>query len=180
MFSYPSRIGFAGHELPTTKPPPFDVYIPSTDTWFALTPAPDPVYGCPGPRSVCGLVAFTVPSSSAADGEERTDSSPIPVALLYYGEKAPSSLGHAGAGEFWDDAWVLFAYPGPSLQTAKTEWKKLDLAGTPICHHLRYVSVTLPFRIRETSASGMVPVFLLCGLGRQHPNCSYGRATFHK
>lgn len=132
MFSYLSLTGFAGHELPTAKPPPLDVYVPSTDTWFALTPTPDPVYGCPGPRSVCGLVAFTVPPSSATDAKERTDSNSVPVALLYYGEKAPSSLGHAGAGEFWDDVWVLLAHPD-----AKAQWKKLDLTGALICYSLR-------------------------------------------
>ena len=78
---------------------------------------------------MCGLVAFTVPPSSATDGKERTDSNSVPVALLYYGEKAPSSLGHAGAGEFWDDVWVLLAHPD-----AKAQWKKLNLTGTLICY----------------------------------------------
>ncbi|KAG6334279.1 hypothetical protein ID866_4807 [Astraeus odoratus] len=115
--------GFAGQELPTVTPPPLDVYTPSTDTWSALTPAADPVHGYPGPRSVHGLVPFTVtPSSKQSDK--------VPVALLYHGEKAPSSLGHAGAGEFWDDVWALFASPSSSSPgTISTEWKRLDVVG---------------------------------------------------
>jgi len=33
--------------------------------------------------------------------------SDLAVAALYYGERQPSSEGHAGAGVFWDDVWVL-------------------------------------------------------------------------
>ncbi|KAI6157040.1 galactose oxidase [Pisolithus tinctorius] len=117
--------GFAGYELPNVTPPPLDVYIPSADTWLTLTPSPDPARGYPGPRSVCGLVPFVVPSSTSMDGNNK-----IPVALLYYGEKDPSSLGHAGAGEFWDDVWALVASPGPSLENITTEWKKLDIVGS--------------------------------------------------
>lgn len=34
---------------------------------------------------------------------------PSAVALLYHGEQAPSTHGHAGAGSFWDDVWLLQA-----------------------------------------------------------------------
>ncbi|KAI5981010.1 galactose oxidase [Pisolithus albus] len=119
--------GFAGFELPTVTLPPLDVYIPSTDTWLTLTPSPDPVHGYPGPRSVCGLVPFVASSSSAAVDGKHTNN--VPIALLYYGEKAPSSLGHAGAGKFWDDVWALASSPGSSFETATTEWKKLDTVG---------------------------------------------------
>ncbi|KAI6100354.1 galactose oxidase [Pisolithus sp. B1] len=116
--------GFAGFELPNVTPPPLDVYIPSADTWLTLTPSPDPVHGYPGPRSVCGLVPFVAPSSTAVDGKNN-----IPIALLYHGEKAPSSLGHGGAGEFWDDVWALVSSPSSSFGNAVTEWKKLDIVG---------------------------------------------------
>lgn len=29
------------------------------------------------------------------------------MAILYHGERDASSLGHAGAGSFWDDVWLL-------------------------------------------------------------------------
>ncbi|KAI6015861.1 galactose oxidase [Pisolithus microcarpus] len=119
--------GFAGFELPTVTPPPLDVYIPSADTWLTLTPSPDPVHGYPGARSVCGLVPFVASSSSSTVVNGKHNS--VPVALLYYGEKDPSSLGHAGAGEFWDDVWALVASPSGSFETAATEWKKLDTVG---------------------------------------------------
>ena len=32
---------------------------------------------------------------------------PLGVALLYHGERDASSLGHAGAGTFWSDVWIL-------------------------------------------------------------------------
>ncbi|KAI5988251.1 galactose oxidase [Pisolithus marmoratus] len=116
--------GFAGYELPNVVPPPLDVYIPSSNTWLTLTPSPDPVHGYPASRSVCGLIPFFSSSSTAVDGNTN-----IPIALLYYGEKAPSSLGHAGAGEFWDDVWALVASPNPSFENIVTEWKKLDTVG---------------------------------------------------
>ncbi|KAF8132502.1 hypothetical protein EV363DRAFT_1328620, partial [Boletus edulis] len=40
----------------------------------------------------------------------RTNAPPerLPVALLHHNERDASSVGHAGAGVFWDDAWLLF------------------------------------------------------------------------
>ena len=32
---------------------------------------------------------------------------PSAVALLYHGERDASTLGHAGAGTFWSDVWLL-------------------------------------------------------------------------
>lgn len=114
--------GFAGVELPQVTdgaPPPLDIYTPSTNTWSTVHPAPDPDHGFPGPRSVHGLVPFTT--------SIRTNTSAsVPIALLHHGERDASSLGHAGAGAFWDDAWLLLATPTlPTLQ-----WKKLRVDGT--------------------------------------------------
>lgn len=112
--------GFAGVQLPLLTegtPPPLDIYTPSTDTWSTVYPAPDPEHGFPGPRSVHGLVPFTT--------RARTNTSGIPVALLYYGERDASSLGHAGAGVFWDDGWLLLATPS----TGALRWKKLRAQG---------------------------------------------------
>lgn len=116
------QLGFAGVQLPKItqgSPPPLDIYTPSTNTWSTVYPAPDPEQGFPGPRSVLGLVPFTT-------GARTNTSEPIPVALLYHGEKDASSLGHAGAGVFWDDAWLLLAASSPST----LQWKKLHVDGT--------------------------------------------------
>jgi hypothetical protein len=53
-------------------------------------------------------------------------SNPAAIALLYYGERDASSLGHAGAGTFWDDVWLLEYYP--SGGDANLSWKKVDVA----------------------------------------------------
>lgn len=52
------------------------------------------------------------------------NTSGIPIALLYHGERDASSLGHAGAGAFWDDAWLLLA------TDLTLQWKKLRVDGT--------------------------------------------------
>ncbi|KAF9223076.1 galactose oxidase [Gyrodon lividus] len=117
--------GFAGHELPKVSEgaaPPLDIYTPSTNTWTTVCPAADPENGFPGPRSVHGLVPFTSPVSLG--------SKPVPVALLHHGERDASSLGHAGAGQFWDDAWLLLATPRESSVSADLHWKKLQVIGT--------------------------------------------------
>ncbi|KAH0828774.1 galactose oxidase [Lanmaoa asiatica] len=91
-------------------PPPLDIYTPSTDTWSTVYPVADPEHGFPGSRSVHGLVPFTAAPA---------------VALLYHGERDASSLGHAGAGVFWDDAWLLLTTSSPST----LQWKKLRVTG---------------------------------------------------
>jgi hypothetical protein len=96
-------------------PPPLDIYTPSTDTWTTVYPAPDPGHGFLGPRSVHGLVPFTT-------GTHTNRSRPIPVALLCHGERDASSLGHAGVGVFWDDAWLLLA-----TSTSGLQWKSYAL-----------------------------------------------------
>ncbi|KAF8443984.1 hypothetical protein L210DRAFT_3533359 [Boletus edulis BED1] len=52
------------------------------------------------PDSVHGVVPFVT----------RTNTTPerIPVVLLHHSDKDASSVGHAEAGVFWDDAWLLF------------------------------------------------------------------------
>jgi hypothetical protein len=85
-------IRFAGHELDL-----FDIYDVRGDAWRAVLPAPDPEHGSPGARSVYGLVPFV------------SSRYPRSLALMYHGERGPSALGHAGAGEFWDDVWMIEA-----------------------------------------------------------------------
>ncbi len=96
----PHIAGFAGEELDT-----FDVYDIRADVWRAIAPTPDPEHGSPGPRAVHGFVPFV------------SRRHPRALALLYHGERGPSSLGHAGAGDFWDDVWLLEAGAegGPEL-----------------------------------------------------------------
>ncbi|KAF8548867.1 galactose oxidase [Imleria badia] len=112
--------GFAGIQLPQDTPPPLDIYTPSTNTWSTVYPAPDPEHGYPGARSVHGLVPFV-----AGTHANTFEAGPVPVALLYYGERDASSLGHAGAGVFWDDAWLLLA------SSSALQWKKLRVDGNP-------------------------------------------------
>jgi len=42
---------------------------------------------------------------------------------MYHGECEASNLGHAGAGNFWDDVWALVWRDGA------LRWKKLILEG---------------------------------------------------
>ncbi|KAI6169853.1 galactose oxidase [Pisolithus thermaeus] len=115
--------GFAGFELPNVTPPPLDVYIPSADTWLTLTPSPDPVHGYPGPRSVCGLVPFVAPSSTVVGGNNNN----IPIALLYHGEKAPSSLGHAAPANSGMTCGPLLRPPVPHSGTPQPHGGSLTL-----------------------------------------------------
>ncbi|KAF8546816.1 hypothetical protein OG21DRAFT_1501830 [Imleria badia] len=108
--------GFAGIQLPQDTPPLLDIYTPSTNTWSTVSPAPDPEHGFPGARSVHGLVPFI-----AGTHANTFETWPVPVALLYHGERDTSSLGHAGAGVFWDDAWLLLA------ASSALQWKKLRI-----------------------------------------------------
>lgn len=88
----PYLAGFAGEELGT-----FDIYDTRDDSWRIVIPVPDPQHGSPGQRAVHGFVPFVSPRYPRA------------LALVYHGERSPSALGHAGAGEFWDDVWLLEA-----------------------------------------------------------------------
>ncbi|OAX38623.1 galactose oxidase [Rhizopogon vinicolor AM-OR11-026] len=102
--------GFAGYQLPTSTPPPVDIYTPSTNSWTTVVPSGDPQQGYPAARSVHGLVPLSTPDGTG-------------VALLYHGERDASSLGHAGAGKFWDDVWALLWREGG------LGWKKLIVEG---------------------------------------------------
>jgi hypothetical protein len=86
----PNLSGFSGEELDS-----FDLYDICANAWRAIVPVPDPQHGSPCARAVHGLVRFASPRYPRA------------LALVYHGERSPSSLGHAGAGEFCDDIWLL-------------------------------------------------------------------------
>lgn len=51
----------------------------------------------------------------------KSKSNPNAIALLYYGERDASSLGHSGAGTFWDDIWLL-------EEGERLSWKKASIA----------------------------------------------------
>jgi hypothetical protein len=104
--------GFAGYELGADNT--LDTYTIKTNTWNTVVPGPDPVHGFPGARSVYGLVPFQSKSNQTA------------IALLYHGERDASSLGHAGAGTFWDDVWLLEYHK--SGEDGNLAWKKVDAA----------------------------------------------------
>lgn len=88
--------GFSGYELPSSAGS-LDVYSITDDKWYTVQPAADPVHGYPGPRSVSGFTSFRSTSPTLQDT----------VAVLFHGERDASTLGHAGAGTFWDDVWLL-------------------------------------------------------------------------
>jgi len=104
--------GFAGYELGADHT--LDIYTISTDTWSTVLPEADPLHGYPGARSVHGLVRY------------QSKRNPAGIALLYYGEREASSLGHAGAGTFWDDVWVLEYHT--SRGRGDLSWKRVDIA----------------------------------------------------
>jgi Galactose oxidase, central domain len=68
-----------------------DVYDIATDTWESIPYQADGIEG-PSARSVGALVEVQVADK--------------PLLLYIFGEGHASSLGHAGAGNFWDDVWV--------------------------------------------------------------------------
>lgn len=106
---YPT--GFAGYELGGDHV--LDIYSIASNTWRSVVPMADPIHGYPGPRSVCGFVSCRPAPGSAA------------VAVVYHGEREPSSIGHAGAGTFWDDAWLLDYF---SNKQGEFQWRKLVTA----------------------------------------------------
>ncbi|RPD65121.1 hypothetical protein L227DRAFT_280213 [Lentinus tigrinus ALCF2SS1-6] len=111
------RYGFCGHELPAVDGE-LDVYLISEDKWITVQPSADPAHGVPGPRSVHGFVQFKSPLPELANS----------IAVLYHGERDASTLGHAGAGSFWDDVWVLSKEPGDDISSG-WRWQKLDVVG---------------------------------------------------
>lgn len=106
--------GFAGYELGSDHT--VDIYYPTSDTWITVVPAPSSSHGYPGARSVHGLVPFSHPFY------------PTAVALLYHGEKEPAKDGHAGAGEFWDDVWLLQA-TREDHENGGLEWVRVPVEG---------------------------------------------------
>eukprot|EP01117_Protostelium_nocturnum_P015164 TRINITY_DN5846_c0_g1_i1.p1 TRINITY_DN5846_c0_g1~~TRINITY_DN5846_c0_g1_i1.p1 ORF type:complete len:359 (-),score=125.89 TRINITY_DN5846_c0_g1_i1:389-1465(-) len=106
--------GFAGYELGADNH--LDVYDIASNEWKTYVPKADELNGTPGPRSVHGFV------SAKGDGGQ--------IAVLFYGERDASSLGHAGAGTFWDDVWVLlFEEPVKDSDNSSGgfSWKKANV-----------------------------------------------------
>ncbi|OCH95749.1 galactose oxidase [Obba rivulosa] len=106
--------GFNGMELPPDVGI-IDIYSVNDDKWYTTKPAEDPAHGYPGARSVHGFVPFRSGKPFAKDA----------VALLFYGEKDASNLGHAGAGAFWDDAWLLTKDATEGISGGWV-WKKVE------------------------------------------------------
>lgn len=108
-------LGFSGYELPDNAGE-MDIYSIENDQWLTVLPKEDATNGVPGCRSVHGFVPFT--SSSPDLGNA--------VALLYHGERDASTLGHAGAGTFWSDLWLLQKDRNSSI-THGWEWRKVEV-----------------------------------------------------
>ncbi|KAI9154756.1 kelch repeat protein [Paramyrothecium foliicola] len=84
-----------------------DVYDPTTKAWSTLSFPSDGAQG-PEARSVAALLTIKHPS-----GKD--------LLVTLFGERDPSSLGHAGAGKMLGDAW---AYDFDAKR-----WNKIDFAG---------------------------------------------------
>jgi N-acetylneuraminic acid mutarotase len=83
-----------------------DVYDIGNRTWSTISFVPDGRRG-PEPRSVSGLVAVKVKGRD--------------LLLTLFGERDPSSLGHAGAGKMLADVWVF--------DIKDEEWTKVEASG---------------------------------------------------
>lgn len=92
--------GFAGHELGFQ----LDVFHVDTNEWTSIgMPNREGEEGHPLARSVHALVPVSPPVQIAGEQEKKI------LALMLFGERgpAPAHLGHAGAGQFHQDAWAL-------------------------------------------------------------------------
>lgn len=83
-----------------------DAYDLGTRTWSTTSFSPDGHQG-PEPRSVSALVAVKVKGTE--------------FLLTLFGERDPSSLGHAGAGKMLGDVWAF--------DPESEEWGKIDPEG---------------------------------------------------
>ncbi|POR39153.1 Kelch repeat protein [Tolypocladium paradoxum] len=70
-----------------------DVYDPAAKEWSSIAFKPDGVEG-PRARSVASLLAVTAPTGRQ-------------LLVTMFGERDPSSLGHAGAGKMLSDVWAF-------------------------------------------------------------------------
>ncbi|KAI5994990.1 hypothetical protein EDD15DRAFT_2195641 [Pisolithus albus] len=101
-------------------------YNLESNTWKQCADAPGEPHG----GTSIALVAFpSLQEQVVIQSGNGKHTNNVPIALLYYGEKAPSSLGHARTSKFWDDVWALISFPASSFETAMTEWKMLDTVG---------------------------------------------------
>ncbi len=87
-----------------------DVYEPASKSWQSISFTPDGIHA-PEPRSVAALLAVKL-----ATGQS--------LLVTMFGERDPSSLGHAGAGKMLDDVWAF------DIQTS--EWAKLSFHGDAV------------------------------------------------
>ena len=105
----------------------------TTGKWESVTP--DPGSSIPGNRSVAGLQTVTT-------GQGRN------YLVLFLGEKDPSSSGHGGAGQFWDDVWSFQLRPeGMTAASFKDATRELFGAKTS-------ENTWAPVQIPETSMTG--------------------------
>ncbi|KAK4073470.1 uncharacterized protein Triagg1_5296 [Trichoderma aggressivum f. europaeum] len=91
-----------------------DIYDPASQKWHIIAFPSDGVQG-PEARSVATLLAVRLPSNEDA-------------LITMFGERDPSSLGHAGAGKMLDDVWAFnvksstwrkFAFPEQNAPAAR-------------------------------------------------------------
>jgi hypothetical protein len=87
-----------------------DIYDTGSNTWQTLRFAPDGING-PEARSVATLLAIKTPTGQDA-------------LVTMFGERDPSSLGHAGAGKMLSDVWIF------DVQGA--EWTKVSISGDEV------------------------------------------------
>lgn len=100
----------------------FALFHPSTSSWSSPTTLFSSSSPQPSARSVAGFVGLPTPQPFS--------SSKSIVALLFLGEKectAPS-VGHDGAGVFYEDVWAL-TVDGNGEQEGSWEWVEASVKG---------------------------------------------------
>lgn len=84
-----------------------DIYEPDSRKWHTVAFTADGIQG-PEARSVATLLAVRLPGKESA-------------LVTMFGERDPSSLGHAGAGKMLDDVWIF--------NVKSSAWAKVVFSG---------------------------------------------------
>jgi Kelch motif len=98
-------------EIALTSKSPWDSLVFDTDAQLNYLAKESGAREAPGNRSVAGLHTITI-----GMGRE--------YLVLLLGERDPSSMGHDGAGKFWEDVW---AFQVPPEGNTLASWKDATL-----------------------------------------------------
>ncbi|PCH39204.1 hypothetical protein WOLCODRAFT_167850 [Wolfiporia cocos MD-104 SS10] len=85
-------------------------------------------------------------------------------AVLFYGERDASSLGHAGAGKFWSDVWLLNKDAAAEDGEAGWAWQKVDVPAQDVADRAATPEGRGWFASTEVVDNGRSRVFMHGGL----------------